>query len=96
MRELLRMVGWAVWSLEQGYRAERGGTRQTAGLPDIVAIGDGHVLFIELKVGRRKLSNAQKLFGAECLANGGEWVVWRDVSEAWIWLVEHEILREGD
>lgn len=33
----LRTLGWQVYTLSQGYRKERGGTRQSAGLPDVWA-----------------------------------------------------------
>jgi hypothetical protein len=35
---LLRSLGFVVYRLSQGYRAQRGGTRQTLGLPDVYAL----------------------------------------------------------
>lgn len=35
---LLKLAGFAVYTLSQGYRREPGGTRQTAGLPDVFAM----------------------------------------------------------
>ena len=34
---LLRLLGWSVYSLSQGYRKEKGGTRMTPGIPDLYA-----------------------------------------------------------
>lgn len=35
--DLLQRLGWTTYKLSQGYRKERGGTRQSAGLPDVWA-----------------------------------------------------------
>lgn len=35
---LLQLAGFQAYTLSQGYRSERGGTRQTPGLPDVYAL----------------------------------------------------------
>lgn len=51
MVALLGSLGWRVYSLSQGYRKERGGTRQSAGLPDIFCFCPAKrlTLWIEVK-----------------------------------------------
>lgn len=88
----LKTMGFAVWSTEQGYRKERGGTRTTAGFPDLVALGHGVVLFIEVKApGKAKdssLSDAQKLFRHECQQNGQHYILADDSVVVFDYLVE--------
>lgn len=89
----LRSVGFAVWDTGQGYRRDPGGTRITPGLADLVVIGHGRVLFVEVKRPKAKLRPAQEVFRDECLANGGEWHLWRDVREAFDYLVDIGLLE---
>lgn len=81
IRRFLRNLGFAVWDMEQNRP-----TRQTAGFPDLVAIGRGRILFVEVKAPKGRLSPAQQVFREECLANGGTYLVWRSASEAWDYL----------
>ena len=90
---LLKQVGFAVWSTEQGFRKERGGTRTTPGFPDLVAIGHGRIVFIEVKGPKGKLRESQELFRDECLANGGTWFMWRDEVEAFDWLADIGVIE---
>ena len=83
IRDLLRTLGFAVWDLEQNRQ-----TRQTPGFTDLVAMGRGHILFIEVKTPKGSLSGAQEIFRDECLTNGGEWYLWRSTEDAKGWLVE--------
>lgn len=48
---LLGSLGWRVYSLSQGYRKEKGGTRMTPGIPDLYALhpSKGLTLWIEVK-----------------------------------------------
>lgn len=93
--ELLRMFGFAVWSTEQGYRKERGGTRQTPGIPDLIVIGEGRLLFVEMKGPKGRLRRSQKVFRDECEANGIAWRMWRSVGEAKDWLTEIGVVEEA-
>lgn len=91
----LRSIGFAVWSTEQGWRKERGGTRTTAGYPDLIVIGHGRLLFVEVKRPGGKLRPAQEAFRDECSANDVPWAMWTDVREAWDWCVEEGIIEEA-
>ena len=93
--DFLRTIGFAVYSTEQGYRKERGGTRQTPGIPDLILLGHGFTSFVEVKGPKGKLRPSQEAFRDECTANGVSWHCWRDVREAWDWAVELGIIEEA-
>jgi hypothetical protein len=85
--QYLRLRGFAVYDLEQGYRAERGGTRQTPGVSDLIVMGRGRITFAEIKRGKAgRMRPAQVAFGEEVRANGGEYVVWRSLDDAIAWV----------
>ena len=94
VQALLKQLGFAVWSTEQGYRAERGGTRQTPGIPDLIAINTDLILFIELKAGKNAASSAQLLFGSSVVRAGGHYRVIRSSVECFDWLVELGVVEE--
>jgi hypothetical protein len=81
----LRMMGWAVWDLEQNRR-----TRQTAGLPDLFLAGFHRTVWVEVKTPTGRLSDAQAVFREEMRANGHEWHLWRSVEQAHVF---HERIR---
>ena len=63
VRKALKTLGSAaVYSTEQGYRRERGGTRTSAGIPDLIVFGPGGWTFAELKTPKGSLSEAQEGF----------------------------------
>jgi predicted type IV restriction endonuclease len=95
IQAFLRSLGFAVWSTEQGYRPDRGGTRTSAGVPDLIVIGHKRLLFVEVKGERGKLRPSQQAFRDECLVNGIPWALWRDVREAWDWCVTEGIIKEA-
>ena len=41
IQKFLKTIGCAVYSTEQGFRRDKGGTRQTPGIPDLIVIGIG-------------------------------------------------------
>lgn len=92
VQALLKTLGFAVWSTEQGFRKERGGTRQTPGLPDLIAINTDLILFIELKAGKNTASSAQLLFGSFVRLAGGNYRVIRSSVEMFDWLVELDVI----
>ena len=92
--EFLRLVGFAVWDTGQGYRRDPGGTRMTPGLADLVVIGHGHMLFVEVKTARGKLRESQLVFREACESNSVPWVLWRDVREAFDWCVRVGIVED--
>ena len=86
VREALKTLGCAVYSTEQGYRRERGGTRTSAGIPDLIVFGPGGWTFAELKTAQGKLNKAQQVFRDECCSGRGvPWALWRSVSDAVDW-----------
>jgi len=89
IKRLLMQLGFAVWDMEQNRP-----TRQTPGFSDLVAMGHGQILFIEVKTPKGRLSEYQKLFGSAVTNNYGTYLVWRSVTDAWDWLVEWNIIEE--
>jgi Holliday junction resolvase len=51
------------------------------GIPDLIAVKDGRVLFIELKTPRGRQSEYQRKFQANLEAAGGEYVLCRGVDD---------------
>jgi len=94
IQTFLRTLGFAVYSTEQGYRKDRGGTRQTPGIPDLIVIGHGRFLFAEVKAPGGKLRASQKEFCVECERNGVPWALWYDVRDTWDWCVAIGVVEE--
>jgi hypothetical protein len=85
------VLNCAVYSTEQGYRHERGGTRQTPGIPDLIVFGIGPELpffFIEVKGPKGKLRPSQIIFQSECERTNVPYLVAYDVREVFDFLVE--------
>ena len=95
VRKFLTQIGCAVYSSEQGYRKERGGTRQTPGIPDLIVIHPDAWTFAELKAGRGRLSVAQEGFRTACVDAGVPWQLWRSVEDAWDWAVAVGLVVEA-
>lgn len=93
--EFMRTVGFSVWDTSQGYRKERGGTRMTPGIPDLVICGHGHTIFVEVKTPKGKLTVYQHVFRSDWTKNGGTALVWRSSVEAFDWCVAQGIIEEG-
>ena len=85
IRAVLELHGFDVYSLEQGYRKDRGGTRQTPGIADLYVLGHGRAIWIELKSAKGKLRPSQEEFRDQCQANGVEWALWRSEADAIEW-----------
>ncbi len=67
----LRWCGFEVAELSQGYRAERGGTRQTPGLPDVYAMHPkGHACWWEAKSPEGRERESQIVFRENATACG--------------------------
>lgn len=85
IRAFLKLIGCSVYSTEQGYRSERGGTRQTPGIPDLLVFNsrDSQVpfFFIEVKGPKGKLRDSQIVFRDECLRTGVPYLVAHDVRD---------------
>ena len=74
VRDYLRVKGWFVFHVLQGLGAYKG-------IPDLIAVRDGRVIFIELKTARGRQSDYQRKFQADLEAAGGEYVLCRGVDE---------------
>ena len=103
--EFLKVLQCSVYSTEQGYRKDRGGTRMTPGLADLVVFGPvGSQLplfFIEVKAPRakKKLRDSQAVFKEECRLRDVPYLCAEDVREVFDWLVEWGVItakREGE
>lgn len=73
--DYLRIKGWFCFHVLQG------GVGVYRGIPDLIAVRDGRVLFIELKTARGRQSEHQKKFQADLEAAGGEYVLCRGVED---------------
>lgn len=95
IQRFLKMMGAAVYTTEQGYRKERGGTRTTAGIPDLIVFFPGVWTFAELKTAKGRLTPAQEGFREMCAFADAPWELWRSVEDAWNWCAKHGIVEEA-
>ena len=82
--KFLHMVGCsAVYSTEQGYRPQKGGTRTSPGIPDLIVFGTPELpfFFIEVKAGKGRLRPSQIEFQLECSLGGVPHLVAWDVRD---------------
>ena len=90
IRNFLKMIGCAVYSTEQGYRRERGGTRQTPGIPDLLVFNAAKsrvpFFFVEVKGPKGKLRESQVEFQVECERTGVPYLVAHDVRDVYDFL----------
>ena len=75
VKEYLTMMGWFVFYILQG-------TGSYKGIPDLIAVKDGRVVFIELKTRKGKQSAHQVKFQADVEAHGGEYRIVRSLDDA--------------
>jgi len=73
-RDYLRRHHWFVIRLQQSLGCHKG-------LPDLLAIRDGVVLFIEIKSPRGKLSRYQEQFKQDLESHGGRYLIVRDLAD---------------
>ena len=74
VRDYLQLRQYFCFYVLQGLGAYKG-------IPDLIAVRDGRVIFIELKTARGRQSDYQKKFQADLEAAGGEYVLCRGVDE---------------
>ncbi|MYA99280.1 VRR-NUC domain-containing protein [Candidatus Poribacteria bacterium] len=67
---MAKMMGYLVYHTYDSRRSE-------PGFPDLVLVGRDRILYRELKTETGKLSPAQKNWGEQLQASGGDWDVWR-------------------
>ena len=95
IQKFLKTIGCGVYSTEQGFRRDKGGTRQTPGIPDLLVFGIGPVLpflFIEVKGPKGKLRPSQIIFQGECERMDVPYLVAWDVREVFDFLVEKGVI----
>lgn len=83
--DFLKKIGCAVYSTEQGYRRERGGTRTSPGIPDKIVIHSEAWTFAEIKAHKGKLTVHQEGFRLACEDAGIPWELWRCPADAFDW-----------
>lgn len=100
--KFLRTIGCYVYSTSQGYRKDPGGTRMTAGIPDLFVVAYTTQppspcpwTWAEVKTPKGKLSPAQEEFRVMCEEAAIPHRVWRDVDDAWRWAVEAGLIEEA-
>ena len=74
VQDYLCIKGWFTYYNLQGLGAYRG-------IPDLIAVKSGRVLFIELKTARGRQSDHQKKFQADLEAAGGEYILCRGAED---------------
>jgi len=68
LKDYLEITGWFVFHLMAGIGSY-------PGAPDLIAIRNGIVLFIEAKAVKGKLSNGQKVFQSRIQNSNGHYIV---------------------
>jgi len=68
VRDYLKISGWFVFPILQGLGSYRG-------IPDLIAIKNGNVLFIECKSENGRLSKYQKKFKDDVINHGGNYII---------------------
>ena len=74
IRDYLRWKGWFVVKIHQSLGSYRG-------IADLVAVKDGHTVWIEVKTPNGRLSKYQKQFRDDIRAHGGIYLVARSVDD---------------
>lgn len=75
-----KRMGFISWSKARGWEK---------GVPDLLIVWKGKVLFLELKFGKQgRLSNEQKLWQKKIIDAGYEYACWRTLEECEDWLVK--------
>lgn len=75
-----KRMGFISWSKSRGWEK---------GVPDLLIVWKGKVLFLELKFGKQgRLSNEQKVWQKKIIDAGYEYACWRTLEECEDWLVK--------
>ena len=93
---VLKQIGCSVYSTEQGYRKERGGTRTSPGIPDKIVIHPDAWTFAEVKTEKGKLTVHQEGFRLACEETGIPWQLWRSAVDAFDWAESVGIVERVD
>jgi hypothetical protein len=82
--DLLKLVGFAVYDLEQGYRKD-GSSRQTLGIGDCFIAGHGLTAWIEYKRWDNEPSPEQLAFADVVLSEGGIYLLVYELEQLVTW-----------
>lgn len=96
IQDFLKTIGCGVYSTEQGFRRDKGGTRQTPGIPDLLVFGIGPELpffFCEVKGPKGTLRDSQLAFQAECERMDVPYLVAWDVREVFDFLESKGVIE---
>lgn len=82
-----RRMGFISWSKARGWEK---------GVPDLLIVWKGKVLFLELKTptGKGRLSDEQKVWQNRIINAGYEYACWKTLQECEDWIVQQ--LKEGE
>ena len=77
-----KKIGFISWSKARGW---------SRGVPDLILIWKGSVLFLELKTptGKGKLSEDQKIWRQKVIDAGYEYACWKSLEECEEWISKH-------
>lgn len=91
--QLFEAIGATSWKLSQGYRREKGGTRQTRGLADAYFTMPGLAFWFEVKSPKGYLQHKQLVAMA---APKPEWIRGGTRHKAWQHAHEQEAFRQAN
>lgn len=83
--EHARALGYVVMDTEQGWRPGSGHTRVTAGLSDLILLGEGRMCFVEVKRTGQPLRESQERFREAVLRAGGDFQLWTSAADFYAW-----------
>jgi len=89
VKDWLRWKGWFYFHIQQGLGSYKG-------IPDLIAVKDGVVLFIEVKAPNGKLTPDQKKFKKDLEEHGGKYIVARDYRDIELAAIAGIHLYPGD
>lgn len=76
-----KRMGFISWSKARGWEK---------GVPDLLIVWKGKVLFLELKFGKQgRLSEEQKIWRQRILDAGYDYACWRTLEECENWITQH-------
>lgn len=76
-----KRMGFISWSKARGW---------DKGVPDLIIVWKGKILFLELKFGKQgRLSEEQKIWQRKIIEAGYDYACWRTLEECENWIVAH-------
>ena len=74
-----KRMGFISWSKARGW---------SKGVPDLLVVWKGSVLFLELKFKKGRLSEEQKIWQKRIIEAGYEYACWRTLEECTAWIAD--------